>query len=113
MKSRYSRGDIVLMSFPFTHFDTEKVRPTLILSSLKKYDDYVVLFLTSQVKKYSEDSENILIKQSPSNGLLKDSVVICSKIATVSENMIHEKLGVLSRTDMAKVTKSTKKVLGL
>jgi len=113
MKSLYSRGDIVLMSFPFTHFDAEKVRPTLILSSLKKYDDYVVLFLTSQVKKYSEDTENILIKQSLSNGLLRDSIVISSKIATVSENMIHEKIGTLSKGDLSKITKAVKKVLGL
>jgi hypothetical protein len=47
----------------FVHFDADKVRPALILSSLKKY---------------SEDTENILIKQSASN-------VICSKVATVSE----------------------------
>lgn len=113
MKSLYSRGDIVLMSFPFTHFDSEKVRPTLILSSLQKYDDYVVLFLTSQVEKYSKDHENILIKQSTQNGLLKDSVVICSKLATISENMIHEKIGSLSKADISSVTKNVKSILDL
>lgn len=110
---RFLPGNIVLVPFPFTHFDSEKIRPALILSPKNTYDDYIVLFLTSQVKKYSDDLQNILIVKNADNGLVRDTMVITTKIATLSEQMILEKLGTLKSVEFKKVQKMVSKVLGL
>ena len=109
---RFLPRDIVLTPFPFTHFDADKIRPTIILSNKNIHGDHVVLFLTSQVDKYKKAKENIFIKKSQINNLLVDSVVITSKIATLSDAMIHEKIGVISATEWSKIKKELKKVLG-
>ncbi len=112
-KSLYSQKDIVLVPFPFTHFDAEKIRPALIISPINKYGDYVVLFITSQVDKYLDDKNNVYIKQNEINNLASDSVIICTKFATLSESMLIKKLGSVSTADWAKVKKSIKNVLGV
>jgi mRNA interferase MazF len=110
---RFSPKDIVLLPFPFTHFDSDKIRPALILSKQNIYGDYVVIFLTSQVKKYEKNKENIFIKKSEINNLLADSLAIPSKIATLSESMMVEKIGVVDLKEWSKVKNELKKVLGI
>jgi mRNA interferase MazF len=110
---RFSPKDIVLIPFPFTHFDSEKIRPAVIVSPKNQYGDHVVLFLTSQVKKYEKNIENILIKKSETNNLLLDSLVIPSKIATLSESMMVEKIGVVNSKEWSNIKVELKKVLGI
>ena len=110
---RFSPKDIVLTPFPFTHFDSEKVRPTLVLSSQNIHGDYIVLFLTSQVEKYKGYAENVYVKKNTSNNLAADSLVITSKIATLSDAMIHEKIGVIGAGEWIKVRKEIRKILSL
>ena len=110
---RFSPKDIVLVPFPFTHFDADKIRPALIISKQNSYGDHVVIFLTSQVKKYEKDKENVSIKKNETNNLLSDSLVIPSKLATLSESMILEKIGVVSPGEWIKIKKELKKVLGM
>lgn len=109
----FSPKDIVLIPFPFTHFDAEKIRPALIVSKQNTYGDHAVLFLTSQVKKYEKNKENIFIKKSEINNLLLDSLVILSKIATLSESMMLEKIGIVTAKEWLQIQKELKKVLGI
>lgn len=110
---RYSPKDIVLIPFPFTHFDANTIRPALIISKQNQYGDHVVLFLTSQVKKYEKNKENILIKKSETNNLAVDSLVMPAKIATLSESMMIEKIGVINEGEWSKIKKELKKILGI
>lgn len=110
---RFYPKDIVLVPFPFTHFDADKIRPALIVSKQNSYGDHVVIFLTSQVKKYEKDKGNIPIKKSETNNLLLDSLAIPSKIATLSESMMLEKMGVVSPGEWLKIKKELRKVLGI
>ncbi len=110
---RFSPKDIVLIPFPFTHFDAEKIRPALIISEKNQYGDHVVLFLTSQVSKYEKNKENILIKKNEINNLAFDSLVIPTKIATLSESMMVEGIGVVTEREWSKIKKELRKVLGI
>jgi mRNA interferase MazF len=110
---RFSPCDIVLVPFPFTHFDSDKIRPAIILSKQNTYSDHVVIFLTSQVKKYEKNIENIFIKKSEINNLLVDSLAIPSKIATLSESMMIEKIGVVNTKEWSKIKSELNKVLGI
>ena len=45
----YSKGDIVLLPYPFTDLSTSKVRPAVVVSSNKgKYSDLFVVPITSR-----------------------------------------------------------------
>lgn len=110
---RFSPKDIVLIPFPFTHFDSDKIRPALIISKQNQYGDHVVLFLTSQVKKYEKNKENILIKKTEINNLVVDSLVIPTKIATLSESMMVEKIGIVNSKEWSQIKNELKKVLGI
>lgn len=108
---RFSPKDIVLIPFPFTHFDSDKIRPALIISKQNLYGDHVVLFLTSQVKKYEKNKENILIRKTEINNLVVDSLVMPAKIATLSESMMIEKIGVVNSKEWSNIKIALKKIL--
>ncbi len=110
---RFFPKDIVLVPFPFTHFDSDKIRPAIIISKCNPYGDHVVLFLTSQVDKYKKYKENILIKKTGTNNLLVDSMIITSKFATLSDSMMYEKIGSLTNTEWNRHKKQIKLVLGI
>ena len=110
---RFSPKDIVLIPFPFTHFDSDKIRPALIVSKQNQYGDHVVLFLTSQVKKYEKNKENILIKKTEINNLVVDSLVMTAKIATLSESMMVEKIGIVNSKEWSNIKTVLKNVLGI
>lgn len=42
-----SRGDVVLVSFPFTDLSTQKVRPVLNVGRLSDDDDVILAFIIS------------------------------------------------------------------
>lgn len=46
----YSKGDVVLLPYPFTDLSTNKVRPAVVVSSNKgKYSDLFVVPITSRI----------------------------------------------------------------
>ena len=56
----YSKGEIILLSYPFTDLSTQKVRPALVVSSDDgKYDDIFVVPMTSKIHKLA-NSEFVL-----------------------------------------------------
>jgi mRNA interferase MazF len=61
------KGDIVLLSFPFTDLKGKKIRPALVLvvSDL----DVIVAFITTQFKW--QNAFDILLEPDESNGLKK------------------------------------------
>ena len=65
------KGDIILLSFPFTDLKGKKIRPALVLfvSDL----DVIVAFITTQFKW--QNSCDILLETNDLNGLKKTSLV--------------------------------------
>lgn len=110
----YKKGTIILTPFPFVDLSTSKVRPALILSK-KPVNNYVTIaFISSQVSGKRPKGEMFLpIKSDVKNGLKMDSVIVCSKIATLDKRVVLGEMGKASRSIMKKVDYSLKKYFEL
>ncbi len=91
-----SKGDIVLISFPFTNLNGEKLRPAVIL--IDSNYDVTVCFVSSQLK--SVEKTDIILKTNTKNGLKKDSFIKTSKIATLDKTLIKGQLGKLDQNEI-------------
>ena len=103
------KGDIILLSFPFTDLKGKKIRPALVLfvSDL----DVIVAFITTQFKW--QNSYDILLEPNDLNGLKKTSLVRVSKITTIDKDLILGKLGQLDSFDLQKINQNLLKILDL
>ncbi len=115
---KVSRGDVVLVDYPFTDRTGSKVRPTLVVSTdeLHKDDDAVIAAITSVIRVTLKSSELFIDVSKPDargTGLLSDSVVDCWNLLTLDQRFILKRLGRLSGGMMKKVDECLKKALGL
>lgn len=103
------KGDIVLLSFPFTDLKGKKIRPALVLvvSDL----DVIVAFITTQFKW--QNLYDILLEPDDSNGLKKTSLLRLSKITTLDKDLILGKLGELNPFDIQNINNNLIKILNL
>ena len=114
--SKYQRGDVVLVRFPFTDLSSSKFRPALVISSFR--EDYIIIGIFSRRlsrKKLPgtwllipEESEDFF-----STGLKKTSVLKAEKIATVHYSVIERKLGKFSKSRIQQVEQVLLKALGI
>lgn len=110
------RGDIVLVSFPFTDLTSSKVRPVIVISPDSQREDIIIAFISSVVSKPIRDTEFLLTLDHPDfafTGLKKDSVFKMNKLLTVSDTLILKRLGHLSPASQRELDKLLKKALGL
>ncbi len=103
------KGDIILLSFPFTDLKGQKVRPALIL--IVSELDVIVAFITTQFKW--QNQFDILLNANNSNGLKKPSLLRLSKITTLDKELIIGKLGELDDDALQLVDKNLIKLLNL
>ena len=103
------KGDIILLSFPFTDLKGKKIRPALVL--VVSDFDVIVAFITTQFKW--QNSCDILLEPNDLNGLKKTSLVRVSKITTIDKDLILGKLGQLDSFDMQKINQNLLKILDL
>ncbi len=109
------RGEIVLLSFPFTDLKTTKVRPALVVSSdsfNKTNDDAVFIFITS--KRYNSPFDILLEQEhAKSIGLKMSSTLRTSKIMCLEQNLTKRRLGNLDHDTLRKVEQSLIRLLDL
>ena len=91
--TRYKRGDIVLVPFPFTDLSSSKRRPALVVSPDSfntQMQDLVVVAITSQLT----DDYAVMIEQSDcvDGALPKTSVVKLSKVFTIHATLIIKRI---------------------
>lgn len=103
------KGDVVLLSFPFTDLKGKKIRPALILmvSDL----DVIVAFITTQFKW--QNQYDIQLECDDRNGLKKTSLLRLSKITTLDKDLILGKLGELNKNDIQLINSNLLKLLNL
>jgi len=93
-------GDVVLVTFPFTHQAASKKRPAVVISG-SSYNsmrpDVVIMAITSQLHATTEVGE-AWIAQWREAGLLKPSAVK-PVIATIEQKMAERQLGRLEPQD--------------
>jgi mRNA interferase MazF len=103
------KGDVILVSFPFTDLSGSKLRPAFVLAESNQ--DVLVAFITTQSKWSDEFS--IKLTATAINGLKIDSLVRLNKITTLDKNLVFGKLGNLSEMDINQINVGLIKLLNL
>jgi mRNA interferase MazF len=99
-----SKGDIVLIPFPFTDLSGQKMRPALVLHNEKKGEDCIVSFI-STVASRKVGRFDIPVSPTVSNGIKSESVIKINKIATLQKKLVLGKLGMLEKSSLVIVDK--------
>jgi len=110
-----ARGDIVLARFPFTDGSGTKLRPVLVLAKVPgPHDDYLVLFMSSQIRAAVAGVDVVLDRQHPAfrgSGLKVPSVLRIGKLATISSRLILGPLGTIGDPWLGDVVRQLTKLL--
>jgi len=104
---RYTAGQILLMSVPFTSFAEGKRRPVLVVADTGD-EDIVVARVTSQSGKSAFD---VVVVDWQQAGLLLPSVVRVHNLATLEKGLVERELGALTADDWASIRKKVRQLL--
>ncbi len=94
-----NKGEIILITFPFTDLSGSKLRPALVLATDK--DDVTVAFITTNLQQLN--NTDMFLQKSTTNGLKKDSLVKINKIATLDNSLIMGSVGQLVEKELKDV----------
>jgi mRNA interferase MazF len=90
------KGDIVLITFPFTDLSGSKLRPAIVLAINKL--DITVCFITTQVTFH--EPTDVQITPTQKNGIKQPSLIRTSKIATLDKSLAKGLIGELTSTEI-------------
>lgn len=101
----FSKGDIVIVKFPYTNLKKFKLRPALILSNNKvnKTGDYILMQITSKFKNddltFQLDNEFY----SENKTLPLKSYLKLHKVFTINEDLIQKKHTELTKSAVSNI----------
>ena len=110
---KYSRGDVVLVSFTFSDESGERRRPAVIVSSdayQQSRQEAIIAAVTSRTDRMLAGDH--LVGDWQSAGLLFPSVAT-GIIRTIKQGMIAKKLGAMPRHDMQAIENNLRDILEL
>lgn len=87
-----SKGDVILITFPFTDLTGSRLRPAVVL--IDHLPDITVSFITTQIQW--QEHTDVQLTPDSLNGLKKQSLIRTSKIATLDRSLVKGLLGNLS-----------------
>ena len=99
-----AKGDVVLITFPFTDLSGSKLRPAVVLAQTNL--DLTVCFITTQIQ-WQEQSD-ILLHPNTTNGLKGSSLIRLSKIATLDKSLSKGLLGRLNQNELSELNSKLK-----
>ena len=103
------KGDIILITFPFTDLSSAKLRPAIVL--VKSKLDVTVAFISTNIGLH-EDTDIVLFPNDE-NGLKKDSLIRTSKITTLDNSLSKGILGHINSEQIKKLNDSLRKLFNL
>lgn len=111
--SKYNKGDIVIIRFPFTDLSSSRKRPALIISNdiVNQTGDYLMLQITSKEKA---DLLSLPIAKNAFTGnkeLPLKSFIRLHKIFLLNENLIVGKATSVKKEFLGKVTGEVVKLI--
>jgi mRNA interferase MazF len=111
--AQYRKGDVVLVSFPFTTDDGQtqtKRRPAVIISNdynNGRLDDVLLVPLTSNTSRSTKEPTQVVITmnspEGQQGGLRLDSVIDCTVIATIPRTLLVNKIGSFPQEVMERI----------
>lgn len=104
-----AKGDVVLLSFPFTDLSGSKLRPAVVLSESAL--DVTVCFVTTQL--FWEDENDLKLSANQHSGIKKESLLRLSKIATLDKAFLKGKIGSLNPEEISDLNRKLKMVFDL
>jgi mRNA interferase MazF len=110
----FRRGDVVVVSFPFTDLSAARRRPALVLSTdeyIAKTGDLIIAQITSRVNSPARPGDYRL-RQWQQVGLNVSSLVR-ARMTTLHSSKILRTVGRLSTQEMASAGQSIASALGL
>jgi mRNA interferase MazF len=103
------KGDIVLITFPFTDLSGSKLRPAVVLVATAL--DLTACFVTSQLGW--QEPTDVLLLPNTASGIVKQSLIRTSKIATLDRKLVKGLLGNLSAAELNELNSKLKMLLQL
>lgn len=104
-----AKGDIVLITFPFTDLSGSKLRPAIVLAETAL--DLTVCFVTSRIGW--QEPTDVTLSPNAINRLKKPSLIRTSKVATLDRSLAKGLLGVLSIAELTDLNSKLKALLQL
>ena len=104
-----AKGDIVLITFPFTDLTDSKLRPAVVIADA--FLDLTVCFITTQLQW--QEPTDVFLTPTLTNGLKKQSLIRTSKIATLEKILAKGLLGQLSSNELDDLNHKLKVLLNL
>ena len=101
------KGDIVLITFPFTDLSGTKLRPALVLANTEL--DLTVSFITTQLQWIEQT--DVFLSPTQYNGLKVESIVRTSKMATLDKLLAKGLLGRLTQVEISDLNNKLKTLL--
>lgn len=104
-----AKGDIILITFPFTNLTGSKLRPAIVLAETAL--DLTVCFVTTQFQW--QEATDVELKPSAENGLKLPSLIRTNKIATLDRELARGLLGKLCNDELTLLNSKLKLLLNL
>ena len=103
-------GQIVLFRFPYTNLNEGKLRPALLLGQLPgEYDDWLICMISSQVRHYVPDFDEV-VREGDSDfgmsGLKVTSVIRVGRLAVVNGSVLVGAIGEISSERLARIRRN-------
>ncbi|MBX9789947.1 MAG: type II toxin-antitoxin system PemK/MazF family toxin [Pirellulales bacterium] len=115
-----SRGDIVLVAFPFSSGRGGKLRPAVVVQAdalNARVTNTVIAGITTTTKRVARAATQVLVDptagEGAASGLLHISAITCENLYTVESAQITRKIGVASASIMLQVNEALKAALGV
>ena len=104
-----AKGDIVLITFPFTDLSGSRLRPAVVLADTVL--DLTACFITTQIGW--QESTDLMLIPNATNRLKKQSLIRTNKIATLDRKLVKGLLGKLTQQELTDLNTNLKILLQL
>jgi mRNA interferase MazF len=115
---KYSRGDIVLVDYPFSDRTGSKVRPALVVQNdalNRRITDTILVSISRSTHRASATQLfiDLATPDGAASGLRQNSMVQCENLLTYDQRLIVARIGAFSAHLMQQIDGCLKTVLGL
>lgn len=117
---KVSRGDVVLLDFPFSNSPGSKVRPAVVVQSdahNRRMTQTIVALVTKTIRRADREPAQFLIRSdSPEGktaGLHFDSIINCTNLYTVHQDFLRFRIGRLPFALVPELDSCLKVALGI